>query len=432
MAFVTTGFITFVTVFWSILPFVAVLDLIGVITILFVDRLNPRSFVFWLMLIIIFPIGGLLLYLAFGNHFYSDRYFRAKLDADMPYIDDPVDMDGDNDVSLQWTREEFMESILADLAHVKESVWVEAPIIRDFTVWDPIMSKVADLAHDGLDVRVMTASFGFGRSHGVRRVHSAGGKFATFNNIFYALFSKRYRNRNLRMQMILDGDIVYTGISTTMRIEGPMASWYVRRFKLDWAHGKNVAREHVPVCRPDPRIRLLEDGRDSIDHGCSVRTMLDMSMNSKEYLYVCMPYLTPDEDMYNALKISAYAGADVRILLPAKTWYMPQKWNSLMAAYPLMKAGVRVYFVNDHSNRRITVSDDEVCLIGSATMNRMSLDNDLNLSTLVCSEDVCIRAREMFLRELDGAVECTAEEFEKRSFLDKIMIMASRFCMYMN
>jgi hypothetical protein len=97
-----------------------------------------------------------------------------------------------------------------------------------------------------------------------------------------------------------------------------------------------------------------------------------------------------------------------------------------------MKAGVRIYFINDYSNRRLLVSDGRFCMVGSATMSTMTLAKDLNLSTVTDSEEVCNRAETMFLKELDDAVECTVEEYESRTFFDKIRIMASRFCMYMN
>ena len=432
MAFVTTGFITFVTLFWSILPFVAVLDLIGVITILFVDRLDPRSFVFWLMVIIVLPFVGLLLYFMFGNHFYSDRRFRRKLEKDRPYLEPPVSMGGSNSISFLWTREEFRDNIMQDLQHVSKSVWIEAPVIRNSTVWDTIMVRVAELAAEGLDVRVMTASYGFGRAYGVNKVRRAGGRFCTFNNRLYASFSKRYRNRNLRMQMILDGNLVYTGIECMVRVQGPVVSHYIRRFVLDWAHGSGDPREHVPVSKLGDRVYMLADGRDTDDPGCSAKDLLDVALSARKTLYMCMPYLTPDEDMYNALKLSAYAGTDVRILLPARTWYTPQKWNSLSAAYPLMKAGVHVYFINDYSNRRLLVSDGRFCMVGSATMSTMTLAKDLNLSTVTDSKEVCSKAEDMFLKELDDAVECTVGEYENRTFFDKVRIMASRFCMYMN
>lgn len=432
MAFVTTGFITFLTVYWSILPLVAVLDLIGIVIILFVDRLDPRSFVFWLMLIIVFPIGGLLLYFIFGNNFYSDRYFRRKLEVDRMYIDDPMDSTGEDKVSLMWTHEEFRDGMIRDLALVKESVWIEVPVIRNHTVWDGIMVEVSKLAAKGVDVRIMTASFGFGRSHGVLRAVRAGARFCTFSNRFYASLSKRYRNRNLRMQVILDGSIVYSGIGSIIRLEGPGASNYVRRFVLDWSHGSGDARRHVPVSVLGDGLRIVEDGRDVDDAGRSLEFLLDIAHSAKETLYMCMPYLTPDEDIHNTLKLSAYSGTDVRIILPARTWYAPQKWNSLAAAYPLLKAGVRVYFLDNHSNRRVLISDSRCCMVGSATMSRMTLDKDLNLSIIVDSPEVCRRAQEMFLRELEDAVECTAEEYENLSVRDRIRMMAARFCMYIN
>lgn len=432
MAYVTAPFIGFVTTFLPIMPLVIILDLIGVLTILFVDRLDPRSFVFWLMIIIVMPVVGFALYFALGNHFYSDRRFNKKRIEDSEFEDPPVCMEGNNDVSFIPDRDALLNNLMKDISCARKSIWFEVPSVKTADVWEKILPVLERMAGSGLDVRIMSASYGFGRTYGINRLCRAGGRFCTFNNRLYDLFLRRYRNRNLRMMMVIDKEIVYSGYGSFLRVEGPVVSNYVRRFILDWAHGSGEPRMHVDVCPMDDNVYMFSDGRDTDDPGRSLKDIVDIVVSARKTLYIAVPYLTPDDDLCNTIKLASYSGADVRILLPGRTWYKPRRWNSLSAAYPLMEAGVRVYFADEYSNRRLIVADGRYCMTGSCVISTSSLERDLNLSTVTCSEKSCSDAESLFMKELDSAVECTAGEYEKRTLWDRCCIAASRFFMYMN
>lgn len=431
MAYVTAPFFWFITTYYPILPLVIVLDLIGVMTILFIDRLDPRSFIFWLILIIVFPVVGFVLYFAYGSHFYSDRVFSRKGRADRAYEDEPVGMEGTNSIELLWNENEFLGAFVQDIRMAESSVWIEVPSMKDSGLWNGILKVLEDVASKGVDVRLMSASYGWGRTYAINRMCRAGGRFCTFNNRLYDMFPGHFRNRNLRMLMIVDGRIVYSGYEAVLKIEGPVVSNYVRRFLLDWSHGSGDTRVSVPVSRMDDDVYMVVDGRDTADPESSMKDILDIITSSHHRLYIATPYLVPDDDFCNTIKLASYSGADVRVLLPGHTWYRPRRWNSLSAAYPLMKAGVRVYFSDEYSNRRMIVSDGRYCMTGSCVISKDSLERDLNLSTVTCS-GICGEAEKRFLECLDNAVECTAEEYERRSICDILCIALSRFFMFLN
>lgn len=432
MAYVTAPFIWFITTYFPILPLVIVLDLIGVLTILFVDRLDPRSFVFWLILIIVFPVIGFVLYFSYGSHFYSDHKFRKKALADHGCVNETVDMEGSNSTKLLWNMGEFLDSFTKDIRNTESSVWIETPSMKDSGLWNGILKVLEDAASKGIDVRLMSGTYGWGRTYAVNRFCRAGGRFCTFNNRLYDMFPGHFRNRNLRMLMIIDEKTVYSGYEAVLRIEGPVTSNYIRRFLLDWAHGSGDLRVSVPTNRMDDDVYMVVDGRDTMDPESSMKDILDVVSSARNRLYIATPYLTPDDDFCNTIKLASYSGADVRVLLPGHTWYRPRRWNSLSAAYPLMKAGVRVYFSDEYSTRRMMVSDGRFCMTGSCVISKDSLERDLNLSTVTCSETVCEEAERRFLEELENAVECTAAEYEKRSIYDVLCIAISRFFMFLN
>ncbi|MGN0098604.1 MAG: PLDc N-terminal domain-containing protein, partial [Candidatus Methanomethylophilaceae archaeon] len=63
MTYFTKPFFTLVFAIADIYPLVILLDVIGIILILFKEKFEPRTFVLWLMIIIVLPVVGFVMYL---------------------------------------------------------------------------------------------------------------------------------------------------------------------------------------------------------------------------------------------------------------------------------------------------------------------------------------------------------------------------------
>ncbi|MDO5853359.1 MAG: phospholipase D-like domain-containing protein [Thermoplasmata archaeon] len=453
MTYLTVPFFTFV---FAVLPFwlpLFVVDLSVFLVMLFKERFDPRTFIFWIAIVVIVPFGGALMYLIWGCTLFIRRDGLRKAESDAPVMaaeQGPVPEEDarlagilggsgadvytqGNSAELVWSSHAGTDRFYGDLLAAKESIHLETAAIFPGRVGVETPGILAQKAGEGLDVRILTSVSGFGRNSGLHRMKKAGARHATLHHRVHSMFSISTKNRNLRNIIVIDGRIAYTGMSTFLRIEGPAAARLGTRFLADWHHatGEDVA----PVPDPEPvaggcGMQMVSSGPDSptspMLHGYSA-----MISEAKERLYITFPYLVPTDEMYNAIKQAVISGTDVRILIPAKSrrWY--QAWNSLAASNPLMEAGAHVYFASRSLVKCVVVADGRVCTVGSAVYNsRMWADYAEN--AVVYSEELARKAEEAFEAELEGAAECLPEEYTKRSVADRIAIGLARMMMFFN
>ena len=454
MTFLTDQVIAYVTFVLPIWVPLLIVDVLALVVMIFVERLDPRSLIFWITMVVILPFVGVVLFLLYGSTLYADWRFQRKSEADRRFLDGEQDLpegeDGivagsmhelgadvcssGNRVRFYWGRSDFVTDLVDDIGAAVESVYIMARRTpRDL---DAAFEVLLEKARQGLDVRVMTSALWFGRTHGVRELKRAGAKFCTFHNSLYSVFSQKSACRNMRSIVVIDGSVAYQGRGSTIRVEGPAADRLERRFRADWLHGSGedmgVRRDVAPSCDEGAHVQVVSDGPDL--RGCNpmMTCYSEMVCGAGHSLYMTFPYLMPNDELYASVKLAVLSGADVRILLPRRSrrWY--QTWNSLAAAYPLMLAGARVYFADRSLAKCVMVADRRILCIGSSDFTTRALDMDFNTSCVVYSEDVASQAADELLAAMDGAAECHPGDYESRSFLDMCKIAASRMLMFFN
>lgn len=454
MTYLTVPFLTYV---FAVLPVwlpLLVVDLTAMYMLLFRERFDPRTFVFWVAIVFIIPFGGFLLYLVFGCSLFMEADGRRKHGSDQEFLTgdgDPVP-EGDsrlssilsdsgadvytsgNDVRLFWSIERSTGIILEQMRSATESIHLEMDRISSFRFTGSIQEVLCEKARQGLDVRVITSTLGFGRTKGLRCMKAAGVHHTTLHTRLHAMFSFKTVNRCLRAVLVVDGKRAFTGIGAGVEMVGRAATRLDRRFLADWAYatGERIA---VPAdaspCTGGCGVQMVSSGPDSpglpMIHGYS-----EIISGARERLYVTFPYLIPADDMYNAIKQAAISGTDVRILIPTKCRHWYQAWNSLAASIPLIDAGARVFFAPKALVKCLVVADGRVCTVGSCVFNTHSPRMDYGENAIVFSEDVAMAAEREFLSELDGATECRSDDYRTRSFSDKLRITVARMFMFLN
>ena len=456
MTVLTKPFFTLVFAIADIAPLVIAVDLIGILMLLFKERMEPRTFVMWLMIILVLPIAGFILYLMFGCTVHARHVFGRKRSAETAMFEGESDdapewishevravrssggdiMTAGNDARLIWSIEEGLDVILADIGLAEKSVHIEMRAIPRGQVGERVVDALEAAAKSGMDVRLLTDVRGFGRTRGARRVRAAGGRFETFHNPLYSTFNIKNVNRNTRHISVIDGKVAYTGTDAVVRLEGPAAGRLERRFLADWAHATDTA-PMVPDGGPTPRgsdmVQIVSGGPDQCEGLGPMASAYEATISSAERtLLVSMPYMVPDENMYNALRLARLSGVEVILMLPGhgRHWY--QRWNSLSASSQMMSSGVKVYFTQRRTRRCVMVADGRLLAVGSSPFSILSMTRDFSTAALVCSEDVASVAEDEFRRELGSAVECSPDDYRGRSFADRVKVGLSRVMMFFN
>ena len=432
------------------LPLLAI-DLLALYLMIFKERFEPRTLIFWVAIVIVVPFLGFALYMVFGNTLFAGRTFGRKSADDRRFMDAEGHGEGPdearvmrsagadvctggNSVKLYWNRDWMEPDALEDLESAERSIHLMFRRMPHDS--DPLVPILIRKASEGVDVRLMTSSLGFGRTRWVRELKRAGVRYCTFHNPLYSLLSVRPAYRNMRSLVVIDDRVAYQGRGASQRIEGPAAERLERRFRADWMYGAHEDMglpEDVPPGIPGGcGVQVVTDGPDHGESYPMFSCYNDLVSRSRETLHMAFPYLLPNDDFYAAVKLAVVSGVDVRILLPRRGRHWYQSWNSLAASNPLMMAGAKVYFVDKMLGKCVIASDRRVCCVGSGDFSSRPLAQDFNLCCVTYSPDVAGRVADDILAEAESGAECLPEEYRRRTFADVIRIGIARLMMFLN
>ena len=451
----------------NIVPMIYLFDLVLLASMLFLERGDPSKTLLWVVLLLVLPVVGFVLYLFFGQTFYSRRAFRSVDRSGIPpeYVGGPGEgvpadfaamaealsragagpVTSDNDVRLFTDGTEKFGSLVEDIRNAREFVHLEYYIIRKDPLGDGIVSLLAQKASEGVEVRLMVDALGFNTgASGRRALKEAGGKVAVFHSVATCLLSPKKNNRNHRKIAVIDGRVSYIGgfnigeeylgrgrfgrwRDTALRIEGSATNSLSFRFSSDWRYatgedltgdpryygrGRGPGGAHVQAVMGGPDV-----GRDNP----IAFQYLMMAERAERSLYIHTPYLDPDQACLKALRSAAMRGVDVRIIIPDVGDHPFVYWSNRKYAYEVMRSGVRVYeYRNGFVHSKSIVADGRLCSVGSANFDDRSMSLNFEGNVMVYSEELGARMDAAFGEDLDRCTEYTLEMYASRTLWQRI------------
>lgn len=488
MVALTDMFFSFVDAISVIIWLVVVVDVVAIFVLLFLERMDPRSFVAWLVIFIFLPVLGVVLYLFLGCTLYRKHVFSLKEIEDErlagQYLDEFENIDADlqaddvdpairgfakairnaggwgysvnNDVELITEGQEKMDRLFGDLRQAKDFILFQYYIIRDDEVGNELMEILTQKAEEGLDVYLLTDAFGNGKGPkaGIRRFKAAGGHFALFHRPIKLLLSPKKNHRNHRKIAIIDGGISYCGgynigreyihqgrfgywRDASVRIRGAAIVPLTLRTVADWNYtakkdritdiGRFISDEAYANEGTD-RVQIVSGGPDTYRNNPVRLQYLEMIRHARRVLYITTPYITPDGMITECIKCAAIAGVDTRVIIPAVGDHIFVHWNTLSAANELMRYGVRVYLHQNGFNHAKTIICDETFLsVGSANMDDRSLNLNFETNAMIYSRSARDEMHRMFMHDLDYCTEYSCEEYESMPFKYRVRTKISYF-----
>ena len=77
-------------------------------------------------------------------------------------------------------------------------------------------------------------------------------------------------------------------------------------------------------------------------------------MGAKKSVYIQTPYFTPDDEFSTALKLAAYSGVDVKIIIPGEWDKFYMKAASMQFAREMLDDGIKFYMYPESEVCRTT------------------------------------------------------------------------------
>ncbi len=456
-----------------------VINILLAILIVFFERKKPTSTWLWLMVLVFLPIIGFILYLFLGQDIRKQKIFSRKWQADLAqgeacyfpensghphdtvedypnlvrlHCNNDATLRRNNSVQLFHDGEDKFTALLESIATAEVYIHIEYYIFRNDTLGRRIIQVLAERAAAGVEVKLLYDGMGGLRlpRRYFRPLTEAGGKVACFLPPFLPYVNLRVNYRNHRKICVIDGVEAWTGgfnigdeyvgtskrygywRDTHMRIGGGAVRDLQWRFILDWQF---AAREEIPhpqryLLPPqdagETSLQIVSSGPDS--RWSEVKDgYFKLITDAHKSLYIHTPYFIPDDSIFDALRIAALSGVDVRIIIPGRRDHPFVWWASLSYIGILLQAGVRCYvFRKGFMHSKIVVADAKVSSVGTANMDIRSFDLNFEVNAFIYDDTISQELHDHFLMDLADCEEITREIYTRLPISVKIRESISR------
>jgi cardiolipin synthase A/B len=460
------------------LVFIILLSVFTIVRII-MDTNNSAKTMAYILLVFLFPIGGAIIYFAFGVNYRRRKLFSKKIiqnedlftkiqdrlaEASLEVLNEGHEnIKGNEDlirlllkdskaplsynkVKLLINGEEKFEAVLQAIESAEFFIHLEYYIFDDDEIGNKIITLLKTKAQQGVTVRFIYDDFG---SHGladdtIETMRLAGIQVFPFFEVKFYLLANRINYRDHRKIIIVDGLVGFTGginvsdryindgdserlywRDTHVMIEGPAVNSLQYHFIANWNFCTDETLEINRMFFPnifekkenhEDLVQIVAGGPDYPTSGIML-SFFTAIVNAKERVYITSPYFVPNESIYDALKKAALSGKDTRLLLPGIS--DSKIVNAAARSYfkDLLACGVRIFlYQKGFIHAKTIVVDDNLSMVGSANMDARSFDLNFEINAVVYSKKICKELSEAYLNDINYSVELFAKEWEKRAW----------------
>ena len=460
----------------TIFEILLLLTIISVGGILITENRHPVKTFCWILIICILPVFGLVLWFFFGTSKRNKRLIDEKQlkvlksivvrtypdrieeniqgnSADLSKLlwmtGHSIPLKG-NSLKVYTVCQEMYDDLVRDLKTATDHIHFEFFKFEDDQIGRRIGEILIAKARAGVQVRVQydhVANYFRGKFY--NWLKEGGVEVEPFLKVSLPFLSSDTNYRNHRKIVIIDGRIGYaggmniaqryaTGIKrgnwrdTHFRVVGPAVSEMQVVFLTDWCFSRKELlddQRFFPRVESDDNVTMQIASSGPMDQwNVTMQGMMRIITRAKSYVYIQSPYLIPTEPVMSALRDTALAGVDVRLMIPyhGDRGVIPALASRSYVAQAL-EAGVKVYFYNGgYLHAKTIVSDDEIVTIGSTNLDVRSFEQDFEINAFIYDSNLAVHMKEIFLRDQDDCSWVTAEQWAYRPKLEKVKESVAR------
>lgn len=462
-------------------------NFLAILNLLFKKRRNTETTVAWILVLIIAPVIGFILYIAFGRGIVKDNMFKIKEVEDKilkegifqtksgfdynlkenPILLEYKDMiyslansnnavlTTNNDVCIYPDSSEFFNDLLKELDNAKEYIHILFYIFKDDELGTKIIDKLIEKSKEGVEVRFLYDAVGSRslKSKTIHKLKENNIKVDAFFPSFMKILNVNVNYRNHRKIVVIDGKTGFLGGNnvgdeyigknprfgywrdTHLKLVGECVRDLNIRFLLDWRYTnkedldlKKYFNKPKIFTNTQTGIQIVSSGPESTELDEIKFGYIKMIQKAKKYIYIQSPYFILDKTLTETLKIACFSGVDVRIMIPEKPDHPFVYWASSSYAGELLKYGAKLYNYdyNAFLHAKTIVVDDKVCSIGTANMDIRSFELNFEINAFIYSEDIAKKQRIIFEQDVEKSKEITLDVYNSRTRKVKIKESISR------
>lgn len=465
--------------------FLLILNALYVITILFTiyiiirDRGEPVKTLSWIVLIISIPIGGILLFLFFGQNFRKDKIFKKKAVFDHHFYEKILQkqysfleefkknelvkgsnyflvkllinnskslLTKNNEVTVLNNGKNTYESIIAELKTAQHHIHIEYYMIDEGEIADQLAAVLIEKAKNGVEIRLIfddVGSWSLSKPF-IRKLKNNGIEVHAFMPVRFPYFTSKINYRNHRKIIVIDGKVGFIGginISdkyiygdekikfwrdTHLKLKGDAVYSLQMAFLTDWSFVSNTEaiidktyfpKQEVKIELP---IQITVSGPDS-DWASIMQCFFSAISRAHSYVYIVSPYFMPNQTILNSIKAAALSGIQVRMLLPSIADSKIVYLSTLSYIPELLEVNVEVFLYEKGFNHsKILIVDGEFASVGSSNFDERSFNHNFEINAFIYNKAKVKEIENVVLEDFSNARKIEAKQWNNRTWGVKI------------
>lgn len=433
---------------------------------------NPEYKIPWLLLVLLVPVAGFMIYFMFYNRMLSKKQIRRMnaIKEQQVHTDDSFALrrlEKEEKQAYQQAKllcrlsdthiyqntdsqyydmgEKVFPAMLEDLKKAEKFIFMEYFIVEEGIFWNSILDILREKAESGVEVRVLYDDVGCMLTlpgDYYKTLQGYGIKAVPFSRL-RGQANNEFNNRSHRKILVIDGKVGYTGgvniadeyINEKMlfgkwkdvgiRLEGEAVNQLTSIFLTDYELNVKTPVERFASyfkekysVKNDGYVIPFGDGPGPLfTHRVTQTMIMNLLNQAQDYVYLMSPYLIIDDVLCQAIENAAMRGVDVRIITP----HIPDKkivfWMTRSYYKRFMDAGVRIYeFEAGFVHAKVYLSDDKYGIVGTSNLDYRSLVHNFENNVWLYKHEVLTQIKEDVENTMKQSVYMNHEEMKDNLF----------------
>ncbi|MFT6053377.1 MAG: cardiolipin synthase [Roseivirga sp.] len=445
------------------------------------ENRNPLKTHSYLLLLMLLPLLGLIIYLffgqnirkrrifsknqlintAFGQH-YVDQYLSkerlavhnldnidSKFNKLISFLNrDLSPLTNLNRLTVLKNGEEKFPALVASLKEANHHIHIEYYIFSNDEIGNEISQILIEKARAGVEVRMIVDGVGSLslRQKYFNKMSDAGVQLQEFMPVLFPSFTSKINYRNHRKIVVIDGVIGFTGginiddrylnngkhrlfwRDTHLKLEGEAVKTLQLLFILNWQFVTkkswiNTASYFPKVAKStdDNCMQINASGPDW--ELASIMDSFYMAINAaSQKIQIATPYFIPNESILNALITSAKSGVVVELMIPydSDSWIVQAASESYIKK--LLDVGIKVYrYKKGFLHSKTLTVDGEFTALGSANMDYRSFDLNHEVNAYIYDKSIAKTIIQNFEEDKKECIALEIRRWRRRSIWQKLL-----------
>ncbi|MGL4521913.1 MAG: cardiolipin synthase [Bacilli bacterium] len=444
--------------------------------VIFFENRNPSKTLAWISILSIFPLGGFILYILFGQNVRKTRKFHHKVagveevieqmktqlkswkQSDVRYNHENLQvlklseritnspLSYQTNTKILSNGEVTFQEIVAAIEQAQHYIYIQYYIVRDDEIGRSIQQALIKKAQQGIEVKFLYDAVGCIRlsKQYINELKENGVQMVPYSPVKIPVLNDKVNFRNHRKIVVVDQWIGFMGglnigdeylgrvkqygkwRDTHMKLVGEAVQILELIFLHDWSYATGEVltfQKEVPppnVSTKGGAVQLIAGGPDQ-EWEVIKDLFFTMIASAEKSVWIASPYFIPDDDIYAALRVAALRGVDVRLLTPG--W--PDKklvYHASRSYFPkLLEAGARIFQYDDgFMHSKLLIVDGKNASIGTANMDMRSFHLNFEVNAFLYDTTSVNELTEDFLQDITHSTELYEENFKKRPLRERM------------